>query len=103
MIGHITDNATADAITAAIEYSQISRGVPVYWILTGVPIYSGEHAGKIFLTTDDASLDTPLRGNPIQTPRDFPEFDQLVAILGGLDTRVEIDPSILISPELDQA
>lgn len=102
MIGHITDKATSDAISAAIEYAQTSRDVPIYWTLIGVPIYSGEHAGKMFLTTDDASLDTPLRGNPIQTPRDFPEFDQLITLLGGLEARVEIDPIILISPELDQ-
>ena len=83
-------------ITAAIESAQISRGLPVYWLLIGELITSGEHAGKMFLCTDDASLDTPLRGNPPATPRDFPEFSQLIAALGGLDARVEIDPAVFL-------
>ena len=95
MIGHITDLATATAITAAIANAQTSRGLPVYWSLVGVPIHTGEHAGKYFLSTDDASLDTPLRGNPPQTPKDFPEFEQLLQILGGLESRIDIDPAIL--------
>jgi hypothetical protein len=96
MIGHITDKATADAITDAIENAQTSRGVPVYWLLVGVPIYSGEHAGKVFLPTDDEALNTPLRGNPIQTPQDFPEFQQLIDILGGLDARVNLPTTEII-------
>ena len=96
MIGHITNQATADAITVAIENAQTSRGVPVYWLLVGVPIYSGKHAGKVFITTDDATLNTPLRGNPVQTPRDFPEFQQLIDILGGLDARVDLPATDII-------
>lgn len=97
MIGHITNQATADAITAAIENAQTSRGVPVYWLLVGVPIYSGKYTGKVFLPTDDVTLNTPLRGNPVQTPRDFPEFQQLIDILGGLDARVDL-PATDITP-----
>lgn len=100
MIGHVTDLTTASAITAAIEHAQTSRGLPVYWSLVGVPIHTGIHAGKVFLSTDDASLDTPLRGNPPQTPRDFPEFGQLLAVLGGLESRVEVDPNDLTTPSL---
>ncbi len=95
MIGHITTLETADAITAAIENAQSGRGLPVYWSLVGVPIVSGEHVGKVFLCTDDASLDTPLRGNPPNTPRDFPEFGQLIQILGGLESRIDLDPANL--------
>lgn len=97
MIGHITNQATADAITAAIENAQTSRGVPVYWLLVGVPIYSGKYTGKVFLPTDDVTLNTPLRGNPVQTPQDFPEFQQLIDILGGLDARVDL-PATDITP-----
>jgi hypothetical protein len=96
MIGHITNQATADAITAAIKNAQISRGVPVYWLLVGVPVYSGEHAGKVFIPTDDEALNTPLRGNPVQTPQDFPEFQQLIDILGGLDARVNLPATDII-------
>lgn len=96
MLGHITTPETAAAITAAIENAQTSRGLPFYWSLEGVPIVSGPHVGKVFLCTDDASLDTPLRGNPVQTPRDFPEFQQLVDILGGLDARVDLPATDII-------
>jgi hypothetical protein len=95
MLGHITTPEIAAAITAAIEAAQTSRGLPVYWSLVGMPIYTGPHTGKVFLCTDDASLATPLRGNPPQTPHDFPEFDQLLQILGGLESRIDIDPAIL--------
>lgn len=96
MIGHVTTPELAASITAAIKHAQTSRGLPVYWSLEGVPIQSGEHAGRMFLCTDDASLDTPLRGNPPATPRDFPEFSQLIAACGGLDARVEVDPAVFL-------
>lgn len=94
MIGHVTTPELAAAITTAINHAQTSRGLPVYWSLEGVPILTGEHAGKMFLCSDDASLNTPLRGNPPATPRDFPEFSQLIAVLGGLDARVEVEPAV---------
>jgi len=99
MIGFITTPETSDAVTQAIRDAQASRDLPVFWLLIGMPIYSGEYTGMHFIPADDSILDVPLRGNPVQTPRDFPEFSQLIALLGGLDARVDIDPSSIIAIE----
>jgi hypothetical protein len=46
-----------------------------------------------------AIMNAPLIGSLIQCPTDFPEFAQLVTILGGLDARVEIQPSDILDPD----
>ena len=61
-----------------------------------MPIYTGDHAGKTLIPASDEILDTPLRQG--QTPRDFPEFSQLIEALGGLDARVNISPEDLLDP-----
>lgn len=99
MIGFITTPETSAAVTQAISDAQTSRNLPVFWLLVGMPIYSGIHAGMHFIGADDEILSAPLYGNPIQTPKDFPEFEQLVALLGGLPARIEIDLSTIIQPE----
>ena len=96
MIGFITNEATADAINAGIATAQTSRGLPVYWQVGEYPIHQGEHAGKAFVPFDDTMIATNLRGG--LTPQDFPEFGQLVALLGGLDARVDLDASAIIDP-----
>lgn len=96
MTGYVTTQETSSTVTQAISDAQTSRNLPVFWLLVGTPIISGEHAGMYFIPADDNILATPLRGNPIQTPRDFPEFSQLIAALGGLDARVEIDPAVFL-------
>jgi hypothetical protein len=45
-------------------------------------------------------FDTPLRGDPPMTPKDFPEFSQLIAVLGGMDQRVDISPEDIIPESL---
>ena len=47
-----------------------------------------------------ALLDTPLHHDV--TPREFPEFNVLVTLLGGLDARVDIDPDVLINPDISE-
>jgi hypothetical protein len=96
MIGFITTSEISEAVTQAISDAQTSRGLPVFWLLIGMPIYSGEHAGLHFIPADDDILSTPLRGNPIQTPRDFPEFVSLIELLGGLEARIDIQASTVI-------
>lgn len=99
MIGYITTAETAAMVTDAIRLAQTSRGLEPYWILEGVKITSGPHAGKTFLPCDDAVLSAPLhRGTH---PTDYPEFAELVAMLGGLDARVEIDPSEIAQPSIE--
>jgi hypothetical protein len=92
MIGFIATPEASAAVTQAIRDAQTSRDLPVFWLLVGMPIYSGEHAGMHFIPADDAVLNTPLRGNPIQTPQDFPEFQTIIEQLGGLDARVDLPP-----------
>lgn len=96
--GFITTAETAQAINAAVAQAFVSRNLPQFWALGSLPIHTGEHAGMTFIPADEQILSAPLRGNPPLTPADFPEFVQLVAMLGGLDARVEIDPSVLIDP-----
>lgn len=99
MIGFVTTQEQATAANAAIAEAQTSRGMPVFWLAGSIPIHSGEHAGRYFVPCDDQTLTTPLIGNPPQSPQDFPEFDTLIAMMGGLESRVEIDPSDIASPE----
>lgn len=98
MIGFITTPETADTILDGIREAQESRGQRYYWTTGAEPIYSGDGVGDMFIPASDEILNTPLRDG--MTPRDFPEFDQLVTLLGGLESRVEIDPDSLINPDL---
>ena len=98
MIGYLTTPETAAAVTQAIADAQTSRGYPVVWLLVGMPVLTGEHAGLHFIPASDDILSCPLRGNPIQTPRDFPEFETLILLLGGLEARVEIDAATITAP-----
>jgi hypothetical protein len=99
MIGFVVSPATAAAVLAGVEQAMDARGLPHYWSPGSFPIHRGEHAGQAFIPADDAVLATPLRGNPPLAPTDFPEFSQLIALLGGLDARVDIDPSTIVAPE----
>ncbi len=97
MIGFITSPTVSAAITSAIRDAQTSRGFPIYWLIQGIPILSGTHTGQHFLPASDEMLNTPLRDGSCAV--DFPEFSQLIALLGGLDARVDIDPSTIVAPE----
>lgn len=90
MIGYIATPETAAAVTEAIREAQTSRGLPVFWLLVGVPILSGLYTGQHFIPADDEVLTTPLRGNPILTPQDFPEFNTIINQLGGLEARIDV-------------
>lgn len=98
MIGFVTTQEQADAANAAIAKAQTDRGYPVFWIAGSIPITSGEHAGMHFVPCDDAILSTPLIGNPIQTPVDFPEFATIIESMGGLDARIDIPAADITSP-----
>lgn len=91
MIGFITTQEQAQAANDAVAQAQINRGLPVFWLAGAFPIFSGEHEGETFIPCDDALMDTPLLGSPVMSPKDFPEFALIIAALGGLGARVEID------------
>ncbi len=96
MIGFITSPETSSAITAAVELAQTSRELSPYIGIRGMEILSGANAGQHFLPFDDSALTTPLHGGTHVS--DYPEFSALLAMLGGLDARVSIDPSLVTIP-----
>jgi len=98
MIGFIATPETSAALTQAISDAQTSRGLPVFWLLIGMPIYFGEYAGMHFIPADDSILTTPLIGHPPQTPQDFPEFAIIIDSMGGLDARIDIPAADINSP-----
>ena len=97
MIGFVTTAETAALVISGIREAQISRGSAYYWTTGAMPIHSGDYEGQTFIPADDALLDTPLHHDV--TPRDFPEFDQLVETLGGLDARVDLPASDIVDPD----
>ena len=99
MIGFITNTATAALVLDGIREAQLSRGTAHYWTTGAMPIHSGDDEGQMFIPASDALLDTILHRG--LTPRDFPEFDQLVTLLGGLDARVELAASAIVDPDAE--
>ena len=96
MIGFITSLETSAAITSAVELAQTSRDLSPYIGIRGMEILSGANAGQHFLPFDDLALTTPLHGGTHVS--DYPEFSALLSMLGGLDARVSIDPSLVTLP-----
>jgi hypothetical protein len=96
MIGFIVSPETSAAITAAVELAQTSRGLSPYIGIRGMQILSGSDIGQHFIPFDDSALTTPLHGGTHVS--DYPEFSALLAMLGGLDARVSIDPSLVTNP-----
>lgn len=96
MIGFVTSPETSTAITAAVELAQTSRGLAPYIGIRGMEILSGPNAGQHFLPFDDLALTTPLHGGTRVS--DYPEFSALLSMLGGLESRVSIDPSLVTLP-----
>jgi hypothetical protein len=101
MIGFITTSEAAAAVLDGVKQAMLSRGLPHFWSPGAYPIHAGPHAGSMFIPAGKVILNCPLIGNPVQCPTDFPEFAQIVATLGGLDARVEIEPSDILDPDID--
>ena len=99
MIGFITNTATAALVLDGIREAQLSRGTAHYWTTGAMPIHSGDDEGQMFIPASDALLDAILHRG--LTPRDFPEFDQLVTLLGGLDARVDLAASAIVDPDAE--
>lgn len=88
MIGFLTTSETLSTIEAGFVAAFDTRDVPRYLTLGAFEIQSGEHTGKWFIPFDDSALTQPLYGNHVLT--DFPEFDSLINLLGGLDARINL-------------
>ena len=98
MIGFVTTQEQAQAANDAVAQAQTDRGLPVFWLPGAFPIFSGAHEGKIFIPCDDAIMHTPLLGSPVMSPKDFPEFAQIIAALGGLGARVDLAAEDIAAP-----
>ena len=96
MIGFVSTQQKAQAVNDAVAQAQVDRGLSVFWLPGMYEVYHGLYDGLYFTPCDDATLHTPLRGNPPLTPVDFPEFQAIIEELGGLDARVDIPPSDII-------
>ena len=99
MIGFVTSKIIAQQINDAVAKAQTDRGFVVFWLPGMYEIYQGLHSGLYFIPCDQETLSIPLRGNPALRPSDFPEFQTIIDYLGGLDSRVNIDPLFIIPPE----
>jgi hypothetical protein len=99
MIGFITSLETAQAVLDGIRAAQESRGLSYFWSTGSYPIHTGAHAGQVFIPADDQILATNLRQG--QTPMDFPETQGLLAVLGGLEARQDLNPAAIIDPNLE--
>jgi hypothetical protein len=97
MIGFVTTVKTAAEVLDAIRDAQLSRGHAHFWTTGSKRIYTGDYAGKTLIPASDDILDTPLRQG--LTPRDFPEFTQLIETLGGLAARVDVDQDDMVNPD----
>jgi hypothetical protein len=93
MIGFVTSPQVAQAILDGVASAQTSRGLPVYWTPGAFPIHSGKHTGKTFIPFDEDMMATVLHQG--MTPMDFPETPQLLAVLGGLEARIDLTPEAI--------
>ncbi len=99
MTGFIVTPTTATAVLDGIAQAQTSRGLSPYWTCGSYQIFTGTHAGKRFLPFDEQMMATVLREDA--TPMDFPETTQLLTLLGGLDSRVELAASAIVDPDAE--
>jgi len=99
MIGFVTSPETSADITAAVELAQTSRGLSPYIGIRGMEILSGEHTGQHFLPFDDLALTIPLHGGTHVS--DYPEFAALIAMLGGLEARIDLPPEAIYNESHD--
>ena len=94
MTGYIVTTQKRNAIAAALDAAQESHGRK-FLHLGAMRIYAGADAGKYFIGLSNKDLTQKLGG--IQLAQ-YPEFQQIITSLGGLDARAEIDSSNLIDP-----
>ena len=99
MIGFIVTPTLATAVLDGIATAQTSRGLSPYWTCGSYEVFTGTHTGKRFLPFDAQMMATILREGA--TPMDFPETTQLLALLGGLDARVELAASAIVDPDVE--
>ena len=99
MIGFATTSDVAIETSRSIRDAQTSRGLPVFWLIVGIPIYSGEYKGLLFVPCDGEIINASLIGNPPLRPIDLPEFATIIESIGGLDARIDIPAANITAPQ----
>jgi hypothetical protein len=97
--GYILTRPQAEEVVAAVAGAWIAAGESVGWLPGIHPIHSGPHAGAVMLTCADSDLATIYGRYGMITDHEL--FAELIASLGGLDARVEIDAADITSPDID--
>ena len=95
--GFVVDEDAAKAVNEAAAKAQTDRGQSVYWLPGSYKVFSGPHAGGFLVPFDELTRQSVLTGG--KTALDFPEFEPLVASLGGEAALVTVSPSALIDPD----
>ena len=84
MIGFLTTTETLAKVESGFSAAFANRGVPQYLTLGARP-----YGDQWFIPFGDDALTQPLYGNHVMT--NFPEFTELIGLLGGMDARVDVD------------
>lgn len=95
--GFVVTEEIKNTVLAGVAYAQTSKGLPAYWSTGAYLIHTGAHAGLWFIPFTDAIIATNLRAG--KGPLDFPEAGQLLALLGGLEARVDMAAGDIQSSE----
>jgi len=88
MIGFVVTTEVLATLETGLASAFVARGIPQYLTLGAVEVVSGDYAGQWFIAFPDDALQQPLHGN--HTLQDFPEFESLIAMLGGTESRVDL-------------
>ena len=97
--GYILTRPQAEEVVAAVAGAWIAAGESVGWLPGIHLVHSGTHAGAVILTCADSDLLTIYGRYGLLTDHEL--FAGLIASLGGLDARVEIDAADIISPDTE--
>jgi hypothetical protein len=100
MIGFLATTEVKYEVANLLRDAQVKHiGRPINH-LGEMWVHTGLHAGQWFIPFPDEAI-TMIRWRD-KSFADFPEFAEIVALLGGLESRVTIDPQDLIDPNAPQ-
>jgi hypothetical protein len=97
MIGFLATTEAKDEAATLLRESQIRHTGKQFNCLGEMWVYTGYHAGQWFIPFPDEAI-IMIRWRD-KSFADFPEFAEIVALLGGLESRVTIDPQDIIDPD----
>ena len=100
MIGFLATTEAKDEAATMLRNAQLANIGKQINHLGERWVYTGYHAGQWFIPFPDEAI-TRVRWRE-KSFADFPEFSQIVALLGGLESRASVDPQDLIDPDAPQ-